>query len=155
MFDDDPKSLIDAPSKLRKQISREGSTSAPFLWDKCSPAELIQWYQEIREHLPPTSLSKMNMEEELLLQFHTLNMLQTEVINNTASEVREKVQVANAVTTSISKVMALQVELYSSERFKAVELLLIRVLKDLPEESAAKFIEGYEKILAAYAPEVS
>lgn len=150
MFDDpDSPSSPEAPrSKVTGKL--EKSVKSPVLWAKASPGELVQWYQEIREHLPPTSLSKMNMEEELLLQFHTLSMLQTEVMSADMADIKEKVAVGNAVSTAIGRVMSLQIALYSSERFKAVELLLIRVLKDLPEDAAAKFLDGYEKILETY-----
>lgn len=121
----------------------------PFNWKANSVGDLIAWRDQITECLPPLSINEMNLEEEMLLQFHSLRQLQNDVMNDDSLPLNQRAQVANATTNSLEKLMTRQQDIYTSERFKAVERLLIRSLSKLPEDLAAKFLESYEKILEA------
>lgn len=116
-------------------------------WKVYSVVELIQFRDEITGLLPPLELSKVNLEEELLLQFHTIRGIQTEILNDDEVEPNKKATIANAVTSSLNKLAELQVALYHSERFKELENIMIHTLKQLPEDLAAKFLDKYEKLL--------
>lgn len=120
---------------------------APFNWKTLPIQTLLSYRDEIEQVLPPTELSKMNMEQELVLQFHAIRSLQNDVIDDDTLPPNQRAQVANAVTSSLNKLSELQIEIYTTERFKAIENLLIRCLSKLPESVAMEFVEGYEKIL--------
>ena len=123
----------------------------PFTWDALPIDLLLKYRDEINTRLPPTELSKMNMEEEMLLQYHTIRTLQSEVLNDDSIPPNQRAQVANAVTSSLNKLSELQEQLYTTERYKAVENLLIKCLGKLPEAVAMEFLDGYEKILEKHA----
>ena len=129
----------------------EGGSFAPATinWASMKESDLLAYYTQIREHLPPTALSELDVEHELILQFHTVKQLQNEILTDEATPANQKSQVANSVATLISKLMDMQLEVYSSERFKKIENLLIRELKKLPEDWSEKFLIEYERILRA------
>lgn len=136
MFNDDEK----------KSVGRTTNVVAASLnLAKFSAAEMIAMYEDIRSKLPPISLDKMNVEEELLLQFHTVRALQNQVIADEGTPVNQKAQVANSVSSSLKQIAELQNSVFDSERFKRIELLLIRVLSKLPEDTASAFLDEYER----------
>lgn len=123
-------------------------SSAPLVnWGMLSIAELLGQRNQIDEHLPPIELSKWNLEAEMLLQYRAATQLQAAVLDDDDVAPNQKAQVLNAVTASLSKLTEVQKELYSSERYKKIETILIRALKKLPEEVVASFLDDYEKIL--------
>lgn len=137
-----------------QDISKTDAPKAPvgplkIDWSLYKVAELVKFHDEIRRHLPPLSLSQMNLESELLLQFHTMRELQGEVLTDDDIPLNQRVQAANSVAQSLKTLIDGQEKVYTQERFKQIELLLIRELSKLPEESAAKFIEGYEALLTS------
>jgi len=139
MFDPKKRVEIKPPST---QQSR-----APFDWKSLPVSMLVKYRDEITQHLPATELKDFNMEQELLIQYHSVRELQNEVISDIDIPPNQRAQVANSVAAGQSKIADLQVEVYTSERFKNIEALLIRTLNKLPEEQAAEFLEGYEKLL--------
>lgn len=127
--------------------------AAGFRLDEMEPEQLIEVYEEVRKRLPPIHIAKMNVEEELLLQFHTIRKLQTEIIGEDGVAPNQKAQVANTVGNCLERIAKMQDEIYDSERFKRVESLLIRMLRKLPKEVAEEFMKDYEA--AGLALEVS
>lgn len=119
-------------------------------WSIHTVAELVRFRDEITRALPPIELSKINLEEETLLQFHSMRELQSTVMEDDDVPVNQRAQVANTVGAILKTLGDQQVALYSSERFKQVENALVRELDKLPEELAASFLDGYAKILAKY-----
>jgi hypothetical protein len=73
--------------------------------------------------------------------------LQNECIDDDTLPLNQKAQVANSVSSSLARLTELQNELYTSERFKAIENLLIRTLAKLPEDLASEFLDAYQAIL--------
>lgn len=136
--------IDDSKTQNFKSVERK---VAPFNWKALPIQTLLSYRDEIEQVLPPTELSKMNMEQELVLQFHAIRALQNDVIDDDTLPPNQRAQVANAVTSSLNKLSELQIEIYTTERFKAIENLLIRCLSKLPESVAMEFVEGYEKIL--------
>lgn len=122
----------------------------PYMWKSCSVADLVRFRDEITDALPTLELSKMNLEEETLLQYHTLRALQGNVMDDEEVPVNQRTQVANSIGSTLRALGDQQVALYSSERFKQIENLLIRTLDKLPEDLAAEFIEAYGRILDTY-----
>lgn len=111
--------------------------------------ELIKYYEEIRAHLPGVNLSEMNMEEELVLQLHSIKSIQSMIIDDDDIAPNQKAQVANSVTAVINRLVDMQGEVYASERFKRIENLMIRALRKLPEDVAAGFLDDYTALLAS------
>lgn len=141
MFDGPKREVFKRAPKVRQDIN----------WNLYNEEELLSIYDEVQKRLPSLKLSEMNLEKELLIQFHTVRGLQTRVMDDEDIPVNQRAQVANTVASSINKLSELQKEIYSTERFKMIEGLLIRTLTKLPEEVAEKFISDYEEILRNHA----
>lgn len=135
------------PALGRPDPNRVGGRGNPLNWSIYTVAELVSMRDEITQALPPLELSKINLEEEVLLQYHTLRELQGDVLADKDVPTNQKAQVANSVAAALRTLGDQQAELYSSERSKDIENLLIRSLRLWPEESAAVFIEELAQIL--------
>ena len=120
---------------------------APFVWSALPVSLLVKYRDEILQNLPPTELDKFNMEQELLLQYHCVRELQNEVISDDTIPPNQRAQVANSVASVLNKIAELQTEVYTSERFKNIENLLVRTLSKLPEDLAAEFLDQYELLI--------
>lgn len=145
MFDDDEPSSEKASDAVK---SRRKQRLQPVNWDLLSEAELLACHDEILKRLPPTKLSEMNLEHELLIQFYTLRGLQSEVMDDDTVPVNQRAQVGNAVGSILNRMTELQNKLYESETFKMLEGAMIRQMKKLPEELAEKFLAEYEEIVS-------
>lgn len=121
-------------------------------WPSLSTEDLIAYRDQITAELrtrTALSLKDLSVEEELLLQFHTVRVLQQQVIEDETIPPNQRAQVANSVNHVLSRVIDLQSEVYESERFKRIETALIRALDTLPEETAAKFLADYERVVSS------
>ena len=105
----------------RRQLMREISAQHA-LTPNMTVAELLKQRDLIDKALPPQTLSGMNLEAEMLLQYHTLRELQTDVLGETDVPANQKAQVANSVTSSLNKLTELQAWIYTIERFKMIAL---------------------------------
>lgn len=146
-----PMGTFDAPSdantplaSIRGNAKRGADVSN---WAIYTVAELVRFRDEITAQLPATELSSLNLEQEVLLQYHTLRELQSDVLADTDTPANQRATVANSVASILKTLADQQASLYTSERFKDIENLLIRTLTLFPEDVAAKFIEEYEQIL--------
>ena len=148
-----PAMTFDAPSADNTPLpSIPGAqagrrTASVGNWSIHTIAELVRFRDEITRQLPATELSKLNLEEEVLLQYHVLRELQADVLATEDIPANQRAQVANSVASILKTLADQQVALYSSERFKEIENLLIRTLTLLPEAQASSFIVEYERIL--------
>jgi len=132
-----------------KNFGRGEETSTPtFSWSALPLETLLRYLDEIRQVLPATTLLDMNMEEELILQFQAVRTLQNTILDDISVPANQKAQVANSVASVLGSIADLQNKVYSSERFKRIETLLIRHLNKLPEDVAAAFLEDYEQLVA-------
>lgn len=119
----------------------------PGKWEMYTVTELVRFRDEITRQLPSTELSDLNLEQEVLLQYHTLRELQSDVLADEDVPANQRASVANAVAAILKTLADKQESLYTSERFKDIENLLIRSLSLWPEAEASKFIKEYEEIL--------
>lgn len=135
----------------RQSFKKDRPEDPRFAWESFSPEQLISCREEIHVALEakgvPMSLKDVNLERELLLQFYALKNLQKDVLDDVETPRNQQAQVANATGAVLSKVADLQVSVYDSERFKAIENALIRALRLLPEEAAAQFLDEYAKLI--------
>ena len=139
--------MIDESKVKNFGRNEETTSSGPFKWHALPQETLLRYLDEIKAALPATTLADMNMEEELILQFQSVRRLQGTILDDDNVPANQKAQVANSVASALSKLAELQLAVYSSERFKRIEGLLIRHLGRLPEEAAAAFLEDYEALL--------
>ncbi len=134
-------------SKVKNFGRGEETSTSPFRWSALPLETLLRYLDEIRQVLPATTLLDMNMEEELILQFQAVRTLQNTILDDISVPANQKAQVANSVASVLGSIADLQNKVYSSERFKRIETLLIRHLNKLPEDVAAAFLEDYESLL--------
>jgi uncharacterized protein (UPF0147 family) len=107
--------------------------------------ELMQLRENINGRLPARKLAEIDLEEELVLQFQQAKELFNSVITDQNVPTNQRAQVANTCTALLEQLTKLQNTLYSSERVKAMELALVRAIRDLPEEQQVTFFATYEK----------
>ena len=135
-------------SKVKNFGRGDETSTSPFRWSALPLETLLRYLDEIRQVLPATTLLDMNMEEELILQFQAVRTLQNTILDDSSVPANQKAQVANSVASVLGSIADLQNKVYSSERFKRIETLLIRHLNKLPEDTAAAFLEDYEQLVA-------
>lgn len=92
------------------------------------------------------SLKDLNLEHELLAQYARVKRLQEEVLNDDSVPANQRAQVAGAVASTLQQLIKMQVEFSTSERFKAIEALMIKAMRKLPKDVAEEFLEEYERL---------
>lgn len=138
----DPFSIRDpapAQAPAKPKVSLEG----------LEPHELISLRAEIEARLPVKSLQDTDLVRELVLQVVALQSLQNSVIQDMDTPANQKAQVANSLSSALANLVKVQAEIYTSERFKRIEGLLIETLETLPTEAQRDFLDAYEKKLSS------
>jgi hypothetical protein len=143
-------SLFDA-SKLNQPIRPAGAASTIGALATMTLAELLELRAAVDSHLPARSLSELDLEEEVLLQFARTKGLYDDVIKDDKTPANQRAQVANSCTAILDQLIKMQKALYSAERVKAIEGALIRTLKEFPEAQQTRFFELYERALSNIA----
>ena len=115
--------------------------------DGMSITELLELRTRVEQKLPAKSLSGLNLEHELVLQVLALQQLQQRVISNEETPVNQVSQVANSLSAALTSLVKLQADVYSSERFKRLEQILISSLQGLPTEPQETFLKAYAAML--------
>lgn len=128
-------------------IAKEKPASIDDMIKDMSLDELLELRAKITDLLPEMSLSAVNLEQELLLQYRTVKALQTRVHDSGEVPANQLAQVANTISSTLDRLTKMQGEMYSNERFKRIELAMIRMLKEWPEKMTKKFFKEYEEIL--------
>lgn len=109
--------------------------------------ELIQLRAEIDKMLPTKALVDLNLDRELVLQLITVQNLQREVLSDDSVPANQQAQTAGVVAAALATLSKLQAEVYTSERVKRLEQLLIETLQTLPQEAQQAFLDSYEEKL--------
>lgn len=111
---------------------------------------LYNMRRHIDKFLPQQSLKSVNMERELVVQLAIVKKLQKDSLNNDeGTPVNQLAQVANSVASALATLAKLQTEVYTSERLKILESVMIDCLKTLPQEAQKAFLDEYERRLGA------
>jgi uncharacterized protein (UPF0147 family) len=142
-----PKRGLFDRSKLDRQLVEGTSKPPTFPLDNLGLAELLDLRAEIDKRLPARSLAEMDLEEEVLLQFARTKSLYDTVVEDENTPANQRAQVANSCTTILQQLMQMQTKLYGAERVKALEQVLVKVLKTLPEATQQEFFTRYERAL--------
>lgn len=113
-----------------------------------SEVELLNLRAEIDQFLPTKALVDLNMERELVIQLIVVQNLQRETLRDDSVPANQKAQTSNAVASTLATLSKLQTEMYTSERLKKIEQVLIETLQTLPQEAQELFLAAYEANLA-------
>ena len=105
---------------------------------------LLDLRSQIDMRLPTKALKDLNIERELVLQLITVQNLQRDVFQEEGVPANQKAQTANSVAATLSALAKLQGEVYTSERLKEIEQILIDALQTLPTDVAEGFLAVYE-----------
>jgi hypothetical protein len=119
---------------------------------RLSVPQLISLRHKVLEALPAASLAQMNLEQEVVLLFLSSKALFDDVLGDDEVPTNQKAQVANSCSANLQQLVKMQLDLYTTERIKAIEAALTKTLKTLPIEAQQKFFEEYEKSYAMLAP---
>ena len=109
---------------------------------------LISLRSQIEANLPPTKLSQLDLEAEILLQYHQVKSMLAKVSGDANVPANQKAQVANSCASVLEQLIKMQTRMYSAERIKAIEVAVIKTLKMLPAESQQAFFTAYEMTYA-------
>jgi len=134
------------PNKLaavRSGAAFQASVS-PSSLDMMSVAELLALKNEVEMRLPASSLTDMDLEEELVHQYQKVKMLQDEVLTDGETPANQKAQVANSVASTLQQLVTMQTKFHTSERLKEIEGRLIKTLNRMPEQYMTEFFAWYE-----------
>lgn len=112
--------------------------------DGMSLQELLDLRSQIEKRLPASKLGNINLERELVLQLRAHQELQGAVLADDDTPANQRAQVASATRAALETLIKLQQDVYTSERLKRIESVLIEVLNSQPEEVAEAFFEKYE-----------
>ena len=108
--------------------------------------ELLELRASIDALLPSTALRDMDLEKEMVLQYHRVVALQTRVLGDDRTPANQLAQVSNAVANTLQQLVTMQTKFHTSERFKKMESLMIHYMKKLPLDVAEAFLDEYEKL---------
>lgn len=113
--------------------------------------ELLAKRAEIETYLPSAALVDMDLEGELLMQYHQTKALLSAVIEDDQTPANQKAQIINSCSAILTQITRTQTDLYNGERLKVMEQAVINALKSVPDEVSEKFFENYERELARMA----
>lgn len=102
---------------------------------------------EVEAKLPVKYLKDINLEQELVRQLRVTQLLQADVIEDPDVPANQRAQTANAVAGILANLSKLQVEIYTSDRLKRIESILIEAVKMLPADAQRQFFEDYAEML--------
>lgn len=134
-------------NKPMPKAGKDVKPAPAILIDKMTIPELIKLRDQITRRLPPLTIAEMDLEEEMLLQFHALRAAQNDVIGSEEVPVNQQAQIANACGQQLKALADKQSEIYTSERVKRMEKTLIRLLNKWDSAQAEAFLDAYEKEL--------
>lgn len=114
--------------------------------DGLTQDELLALRSRIDLLIPIRSLKDLDIERETLIQFLSTQRLQTEVLQDPETPANQKAQVANAVASTLATLARLQIEVYTSERGKKLEMILVEAFKQLPTDQRDEALDKYEQL---------
>lgn len=110
-------------------------------------------YTRIEASLPATSLKDVSLEKTLVLQLLAAQALQKDVLEDESATPTQKSQVTNTLSGVIETLSKLQIKLFSAERMKDIEGVLIDTVNDhMTPDQQVFFMAEYRRRLGADAP---
>lgn len=112
--------------------------------------ERLALHTKIEASLPAMSLKDVSLEKTLVLQLLAAQELQRAVLEDTEATPTQKSQVTNTLSSVIQTLSNLQIKLFSAERMKDIEGVLIDTVNDhMTPEQQAFFMKEYRRRLGA------
>lgn len=133
----DPQKVVKVPFFSSSPEETGGNTEASPIKSAQSPPG------------PTKDFETIVLTEEASTLYSAAKELLAAVITDDQVPPNQKAQVLNTVQRILSEIAKTRTELYSSERVKTMELVLLRTLKDQSAKLQARFLEDYERALAA------
>jgi len=134
---------LDETKEIRNAIS---DAVGGVALDALSTGDLLILKSQVEQRLPARSLKEMNLEEELVEQYLTVKALQERVLSGEGVSPSQLAQVANQVAGTLQQLVKMQTEYHTSERFKAIEGLMVKYMRRLPLSVAEDFLAEYEAL---------
>ena len=143
--------VVDADrlADVRRMMAGEGAMPTkvtPAMLDGLTHQELRALREAIDRKLPEDNLSQMNLPQELVAQYRLVKRLQDDVITDEEIPLNQRSQLAGQVASTLQQLVKMQAEFQNSERFRAIENLLIKSLKLMPLDAATEFVNAYEAL---------
>lgn len=104
------------------------------------------------ELLPMLDTSPINLQTELDANFRAAKLLRDTLSMDSETPANQKAQVMNTITTILSQMTKVQMDLFNVQRQKEIEGILIETIKEQPEDLQDKFFALYESKLAKQQP---
>lgn len=120
----------------------------PAVLAGASLSDLLEARGLIEARLPPVSLRDVDLERELGLQVLALKELQARVLGDFSTAANQKAQVANSLSAALANLVKVQDNVYTAERLKKIESLLLDAVQELPAQEMQTFLDEYERALA-------
>jgi hypothetical protein len=132
--------------------SRKARLAADIDIEHMTLAELLALHTRVEARLPPLTIKDVSLEKTLMLQLITSQELQKQTLEDKEATPTQKSQVTNTLSGVIDTLSKLQIKLFSSERMKEIEAVLIDTVNDhmTPEQQQA-FFQEYRRRLGAEA----
>lgn len=111
--------------------------------------QLLELRNQIEQRLPAKDLKDLDLGRELVLQVLALQRLQADVINDDEVAPNQRAQVANSLSSALTTLVKLQSDVYTTERLKKLEAILIDVLTEQPKEVQEGFMRKYSERLTS------
>ena len=141
--------LPPASGRALKELADDVKTySLKLDVDNMSLAERLELRARIEKSLPARELKDIDLSRELVLQMLSTQELQADVLTDDEVPANQRAQVANAVATILANLIKLQSEVYTSERLKKIEQVLIASVGLFPDTIGQSFFEAYDDLWA-------
>ena len=134
-----PEDQPSAPEALEKAIDNINVGALP-------DHQLRMLRASIDAKLPRDSLKDVNLEAELVSQYHRVLELQENTLANYDIPANQKAQVAAQVASVLQQLIKLQTDLDLATKLRLMEEALVESLQTLPEEARHMYFESYERL---------
>lgn len=142
---------VETPSLFRFEKPPAAEEKPKDSLDALDVAGLIALRSNIDARLPPLSISQMNLEEELLLQYHAAKALVAKAAGDDTIPTNQKAQVQNSCAAILKTLADAQVAVYSSERVKAIEQALEKAFQGYDDSIKKAFFERYARLVRDFS----
>lgn len=144
MFDPDVEDVFAKP----KDVSATPTHSLQVNLNGMPVDQLIELRRQIEALLPVKDLKDLNLSRELVLQVQALQALQQRVMDDRDTPANQVAQCANSLSAALVNLVKLQTDVYTSDRLKRIEAVLVECVQTLPMGVQGDFFDRYEEALA-------
>lgn len=123
----------------------EANNEPTYKLSELTNMQLFELRAEIEQRLGPQTIEEVNLIKETLLQIHRGKALLEEATKkDSAVPMNQRAQVQNSLGSMLTQLAKMQMELYTSERVKRIQVAVIKVIKTLPKLQQDAFFEQLE-----------